>query len=91
VLGCRIHSAQQILADHQQLEVGDVIRLTKKGGPSYRVERAEPPNLLVLVSASPAPCRLPGREHDRPTGPHRRTEGEGRKRLISRLLRSARG
>jgi hypothetical protein len=52
LVGCHIHSAHQILADHQRLEVGDVIRLAGEGGPSYRVERAEPPHLLMLVAPS---------------------------------------
>jgi hypothetical protein len=56
LLGCDIHSTHQILTDYQRLGVGDVIRLAKKGGPSYRVVRAEPPNLLVLVSASADPA-----------------------------------
>jgi hypothetical protein len=52
LVGCHIHSTHQILAEYQQLGVGDVIRLAGEGGPSYRVERAEPPNLLVLVAPS---------------------------------------
>jgi hypothetical protein len=52
LVGCDIHSAHQVLADHQRLEVGDVIRLARRGGPSYRVARTEPPHLLVLVSAA---------------------------------------
>ena len=53
--GCDIHSADRILADFQQLEVGDLIRLGPVGYPCFRVDQAMPGESLVLVGADPHP------------------------------------
>ena len=54
-MGCDIHSADQILPDFQQLEVGDLIRLGPAGYPCFRVAQIEPGASLVLVGADPGP------------------------------------
>jgi hypothetical protein len=53
--GCDIHSADQVLPDFQQLEVGDLVRLGPAGYPCFRVDRVEPGASLVLVGADPQP------------------------------------
>ena len=53
LVGCRIHSADRVLEDHQDVRPGDLIRLGPDGFPSFRVERVDPPRSLVLVSAGP--------------------------------------
>ena len=55
LVGCDIHSTDQILAEFQRVAVGDVVRLAAKGGPSYRVDRVQPPDLLVLAAGSTDP------------------------------------
>jgi hypothetical protein len=53
LVGCRIHSAETVLEDHQDVRPGDVIRLGPDGYPSFRVHRVELPTTLVLLSAGP--------------------------------------
>lgn len=53
--GCDIHSADEILSDFQQLEVGDLVRLGPVGYPCFRVGLVEPGASLVLVGADPQP------------------------------------
>ena len=55
LVGCDIHSADQILSDFQELEVGDLIRLGPVGYPCFRVDRVESGASLVLVGADPRP------------------------------------
>lgn len=50
---CDIHSADAVLPAHQELAVGDVVRLAPGGGPTFRVHSVRPPTELVLVSAGP--------------------------------------
>ena len=49
-----IHSADEILADHQRLQPGDLVRLGKPGSPCFRVASVDPGASLVLVSADSA-------------------------------------
>ena len=53
LLGCHIHSADEILAEHQVLSPGDVIHLAPEGAPEFRVHQVDPPTTLVLVSHGP--------------------------------------
>lgn len=55
LVGCDIHSADRVLEEHQQLGVGDLIRLGPAGYPCFRVDRLEPGAALVLVGADPKP------------------------------------
>jgi hypothetical protein len=54
LVGCHIHSADHILAEHQVLSAGDIIRLAPGGAPEFRVQVVDPPATLVLVSTGPA-------------------------------------
>ncbi len=61
LIGCDIHSTDQILPQHQQLEVGDIIR---SGGrdtfPCWIVMDVDPPHTLVLQGAgTPAEIEVP--------------------------------
>ena len=58
LLGCDIHSADRVLGGFQQLAVGDLIRLGPAGYPCFRVDRVEPGETLVLLSADPRPPHL---------------------------------
>jgi hypothetical protein len=53
LVGCHIHSADEILAEHQVLSPGDVIHLAPGGAPEFRVHQVDPPTTLVLVSHGP--------------------------------------
>jgi hypothetical protein len=53
LVGCDIHSADRILADHQELAPGDLIRLGRPGYPCFRVVSVEPGRSLVLIAADP--------------------------------------
>jgi hypothetical protein len=55
LVGCRMHSADRILADHQRLAPGDEIRLGPAGYPCFRVQEVRPPSTLVLLSQPPRP------------------------------------
>jgi hypothetical protein len=55
LVGCDIHSADRVLPDHQQLQVGDLVRLGPVGYPCFRVAQVEPGQSLVLVGADPRP------------------------------------
>jgi hypothetical protein len=54
LFGCGIHSAHAVLAAHQDVRPGDLIRLGPDGYPSFRVQEVTPPTSLVLVSTGPA-------------------------------------
>lgn len=58
LVGCDIHSADQVLPELQQLEVGDLIRLGPVGYPCFRVHQVTPGASLVLVGADPRPPHL---------------------------------
>ena len=53
LIGCDIHSAEEILPEHQHPEVGDLIRLAPGRTPCYRVAEVDPPRTLVLRGADP--------------------------------------
>jgi hypothetical protein len=53
LVGCRIHSADRVLEDHQDVRPGDLIRLGPDGYPCFRVHQVDPPSTMVLVSAGP--------------------------------------
>lgn len=67
LVGCDIHSADQILGDFQQLGVGDLIRLGPAGYPCFRVDHVETGSSLVLVGADPQPPHSAA-SPDSPTG-----------------------
>jgi hypothetical protein len=52
--GCDIHSADEILPEHQHLAAGDIIRMGPEGYPYYTVEVVEPGQTLVLRAGDPA-------------------------------------
>jgi hypothetical protein len=54
LIGCRIHSAEQIVPELQHLAVGDVVRLGPERYPAFRVIDLEPAQTLVLVAVDPA-------------------------------------
>jgi hypothetical protein len=52
LFGCRMHSADAVLPEHQDLRAGDLVRLGPEGYPGFRVHDVRPPTDLVLVGAS---------------------------------------
>jgi hypothetical protein len=58
LVGCDIHSAEQVLPDLQRLAVGDLIRLGPAGYPCFAVAQVEARAALVLVGADPRPPHL---------------------------------
>ena len=48
LVGCRIHSADRVLPEHQTLQPGDLIKLGPDGYPAFRVHEVQPPTTLVL-------------------------------------------
>lgn len=58
--GCGIHSTDEILPEHQELAVGDVVRSGRDTQPCWQVVDVEPPHHLVLLGAgTPADPQLP--------------------------------
>jgi hypothetical protein len=53
LVGCQIRSSDQILPEHQDPKVGDLIRLGKPGYPCFRIVSLESCRSLVLLSADP--------------------------------------
>jgi hypothetical protein len=53
LVGCGIHSADDVLPGHQDVRPGGIIRLGPEGYPSFRVHGVTPPTTLVLVSTGP--------------------------------------
>jgi hypothetical protein len=51
LLSCGIHSVDEILPEHQQLEVGDLIRSGRDNQPCWQVVEVAPPRHLVLIGA----------------------------------------
>lgn len=51
--GCKIHSANTILTEHQNPQPGDLVRLGPEGYPCFAIAATEKENHLVLVSADP--------------------------------------
>lgn len=48
LIGCDIHNANRILPEHQQIAVGDKVRLGPEGYPFYTVAAVEPERYLLL-------------------------------------------
>lgn len=60
LVGCGIHSVDEILAEHQQLAVGDLIRSGRDNQPCWQVVDVAPPHHLVLIGAgTPAQPQVP--------------------------------
>jgi len=55
LVGCHIHSTDQILPEQQHLAAGDLVRLGPPGYPCFRVHEIEAGASLVLVGADPRP------------------------------------
>jgi hypothetical protein len=53
LIGCQMHSRDEIVPEFQHLTVGDAVRLGPPGYPLYRVEAIEPNHLLQLMGADP--------------------------------------
>ncbi len=51
--GCDIRNTHSILPEHQNLQVGDVIRLGPRGYPCFGVAALESQHALVLISLEP--------------------------------------
>lgn len=59
LIGCDIHNADRILPEHQDLAVGDKVRLGPEGYPFYTVAQIEPERALVLRAGDPATNSAP--------------------------------
>ena len=57
VIGCDLHSADTVLADHQQLHPGELVRMGPEGYPCFVVVDVDAGHHLVLQSADPATGR----------------------------------
>jgi hypothetical protein len=55
VVRCNIHSLDRISQEHQQLGVGDLVRLGPEGYPCFRVQHLSAPTELVLIGADAKP------------------------------------
>lgn len=67
LVGCGIHSVDEILPDHQSLAVGDLIRSGRDGQPCWQVMDVDPDNHLVLFGAgTPAQPGVPEVAEDIP-------------------------
>lgn len=66
LVGCDLHSADEILPDHQHLEVGDLVRAGPDGYPAWCVVRCDPPSTLVLAAIAPGgdEAAVPGDHED---------------------------
>lgn len=54
LVGCDMHNADQILVEHQHIEIGDKIRLTPEGrGPFFVVSAIEPGRAVILSGDNP--------------------------------------
>ncbi len=51
LVGCDLHSADEVLPEHQTLHPGDLVRMGPDGYPAFSVAEVAPPHHLVLVSA----------------------------------------
>jgi hypothetical protein len=64
---CNIHSLDRVVDEHQQLSVGDLVRMGPDGFPCFRVHHLRAPSELVLVGADPQPPHDPANAES-PTG-----------------------
>ena len=53
LIGCRIDSTEEIVAELQHLAVGDLVRLGPDRYPAFRVVELDPARSLVLVAVDP--------------------------------------
>jgi hypothetical protein len=82
LVGCDLHSADEIRPELQCLEVGDRIRLAAaEGAPSYEVAQVEAPTTLVLLGGGPDGPWLTWQWLLRPVDDGRRTRLLVRQRL----------
>jgi hypothetical protein len=51
LIGCKIHNADRIVPEWQQLEIGDTVRLGPKGYPLYKVVAIQPEKAIVIAGA----------------------------------------
>ena len=51
--GCKIHSADHIIPELQDPQVGELIRLGPQGYPCFAVASVDPARALILISANP--------------------------------------
>lgn len=60
LVGCDIHSVEELLPEHQELHVGDLIRSGRDTMPCWQVVEVAPPHHLVLIGAgTPAEPQVP--------------------------------
>ena len=61
IIGCRIHSTDRLLPEHQVLREGDLVRSGPegKGYAAWQVVDVAPPDHLVLMGADPGTGRAP--------------------------------
>jgi hypothetical protein len=55
LIGCDIHNAGRIIPEHQNLKVGDRVRLTPQDNPSFDVVAIVPDSTLILRGDIPSP------------------------------------
>lgn len=67
LVGCDLHSAEEILDDHQVLRPGDAVRMGPEGYPAFAVAEVDAPHHLVLVSTDPRNGR-PTFDGEQPVG-----------------------
>lgn len=68
LVGCDIHSADQIVAEWQNPRVGDPVRLGKAGYPQYQIVEIQPQRALVMAGADPKTGEAPNLFHVLPEG-----------------------
>lgn len=59
VIGCDLHSIEEVRPELQQLAIGDVVRLGPDGYPCFVVTEVERPKTLVLIGADPRTSKPP--------------------------------
>jgi len=54
LIGCEMHNADKIIPEHQDLNVGDKVRLAPEGGPPpFEVTAIEPGRAIILGGSAP--------------------------------------
>ena len=59
LIGCDIHNADPIIPEHQNLKVGDQVRLTPEDNPAFDVAAIVPDSTLILRGDIPSPQGKP--------------------------------
>lgn len=54
LIGCDLHSAEQIVPEWQNVQVGDLVRMGPQGYPQFKVAALIPNRALVLAGANPS-------------------------------------